>query len=352
MGSGLMAGVIERLGMKRISRGVVALVVLACAGGLSPLPAMAALPRLPQAVPLVTKTIELRAPSTLSGKWTRIQRLVYGTATSRLGTSAGGENLMIGPEYGVQVPDKTWWYADAAKLRLAHYSDTGSYLGQIKLPTTYLDQGIYFQWDRPIALADGTVVLSSTTIGSPGLLTLSPTHKLSRVSLAEFVSVAVTSGASLYGFTESGDRVRVNPRTGTITPVTMFKGQGSQLFDVSVGTGHIDVTRPNVNLRLNLVDPDHPSTPVHPSVEVVVGADGKLWIYATGVVEVSPDEAYDVVGIFSVDAAGTVSAVGRSRIWYSDADPGDGQHLGMRYGSSRPTLMFIDTGAVRVYRRS
>ncbi len=338
--------------MRLLRYGVVALVVLTCVGALAPAPAVAFPARLPQTTPLVTKTIQLKAPSKLSSKWTRIQKLTYGTGASKLGTSPGGEGLMIGPEYGVQVPDKTWWYADAAKLRLAHYSDGGTYLGQVKLPAKYLDQGVYFQWDRPIALADGTVVLSSTTIDSPALLKLSPAGKLSRVTLSGFVTIVVTSGASLYGFDESGDRVRVNPKTGSLTPVTMFKGQGGQLFDVSVGTGHINVTRPGVRLRLNLVDPDHPSTPVHPSVEVVVGADGKLWIYATGVVEVSPEEAYDVVGVFSVTAGGAVSAVGPSRVWYSAADPGDGQHLGMRYGSSRPTLMFIDTGAVRVYRRS
>jgi len=338
--------------MKLVTRSLVPLVVLACAGGLSPVPAMASPARVPQAVPLVTRTIQLRKPSALSSKWTRIQKVTYGTATAKLGTAPGGDNLMIGPEYGVQVPDKTWWYADAAKLRLAHYSDTGTYLGQVKLPTKYLDQGIYFQWARPIALADGTVVLSSTTIDSPGLLKLSPAQKLSRVALAEYVAVMVTSGASLYGFTESGDKVRVSPKTGTITPVTLFKGQGGHLFDVAVGAGHLTVTRPGVNLRLNLVDPDHPTAVVHPTVEAVMGATGKLWLYVTGVVEVSPGDAYDVVGLFSVDTAGTVSAVGRSRVWYSDSDPGDGQHLGMRYGDTHPTLMFIDTDAVRVYRRS
>ena len=335
--------------MKLITLCLVPLVSLAV---LVPAPVSAfSAPADPPAVPLVTQTLALSEPTSLSSRWTRIQRLRYGPATDQLGTSPGGEAVLWGPDYGVQVPDKTWWYADAAKLRLAHFSDSGHYLGQVRLPAKYLNQGIYFQWDNPIALADGTVVLSSTTIDSPGLLLLSPRRKLSRVALDTFVSVLVTDGTRLYGFSEQGAKVRVNPRTGAVTPVSRFKGQGGRSFDVSVGTGYIAVTRPGVNLRLNLVDPAHPTTPVHPSVEVVMGATGKLWVLATGIVEVSLEEVYEVGGLFNVDTDGSVSAVSRIRTWYSEADPGDGRHLGMRYGGTHPTLMFIDTDAVRVYRK-
>jgi hypothetical protein len=338
--------------MMRLVRVVVPIVTIGLLAGLSPGAAQAAPQALPSAVPLVTKTLQLKQPTTLNSKWTRITKIGYGSATSKLGTSPGGENLMWGPSYGVQVPNKTWWYADAAKLRLAHYSDKGTYLGQAKLPKKYLNQGIYFQWAAPIALADGTVVLTSTTIDSPGLLLFSPKHKFSRVALASLVSVVITDGTRLYGFNEGGDKVRVNPKTGSITNVSSFKGQGGRSFNLTVGTGYVSVQRPGVNLRLNLIDPAHPGTPVHPSVEAVMGANGRLWILATGIVEVSIDEVYDVVGIFSVDAAGTVSAVSPVRSWYSDSDPGDGHHLGMRQGGTHPTLMFIDTDAVRVYRRA
>ena len=82
-----------------------------------------------------------------------------------------------------------------------------------------------------------------------------------------------------------------------------------------------------------------------------MAANGKLWILATGIVEVSPSVAYDVVGLFSVSASGAVSPVEPVRTLYSETDPGSGHHLGIRQGSSRPTLMFIDTDAVRVYRK-
>ena len=132
-----------------------------------------------------------------------------------MGTSPAGEGLILGPSYGVQVPNRTWWYADAAKLRLAHYGDTGAYLGQVKLPGKYLHLG-YFQWQNPVALKDGSVVLTSTTIDSPALLLLSPKKKLSKVKLARFVNVVISDGTYLYGFDENGKKVRVTKRSGAV----------------------------------------------------------------------------------------------------------------------------------------
>lgn len=335
--------------MTRSSRSLVPMIALAMLGGLSPAPALAA--PAPTAVPLVTKTVALRKPFSLGSQWSRIQKLAYGTGTSKLGTSAGGENITWGPDYGVQVPDKSWWYADAAKLRLAHYSDSGRYLGQVKLPKKYLNQGVYFQWANPVALSDGTVVLTSTTIDAPALLKLSPSHKLSRVKLRTFVNLVSVDKKLLYGFDQDENRVRVDPKTGTVKTVTTLKGQGGRAFDLRVGSGYVSVTRPGVNLRLDLVAPDYPGLTVHPSIEAAMAANGKLWILITGVVEVSADEAHDVIGLLSVDADGNICAVSRVRTPTSDSDPGDGHHLGVRYGGTHPTLMFIDTDAVRVYRK-
>ena len=337
--------------MMRLVRKLTLMLIISLLAGLSPGLAQAVPQALPLAVPLVTKTLALRQSSSLSTKWTRISRIGYGAATAKLGTSPGAENLQFGPDYGVQVPDKTWWYADAAKRRLAHYSDTGAYLGQVKLPTKYLAQGIYFQWANPVALADGRVVFTSTTINSPGLLTLSPSHTLTQISLSRFVNVVVTDGHSLYGFDESNRSVKVRPRTGSISTVSSFKGQDGRSFTISVAASRISVHRPGVNLRLNLVEPAQPVTPIQPAVEAVVGADGKLWILATGIVEVSPGNAHDVIGLFNVSVSGGVSAVYKVRTLSSDSDPGGGHHLGMRPGSSQPTLMFIDTDATRVYRK-
>jgi hypothetical protein len=136
-----------------------------------------------------------------------------------------------------------------------------------------------------------------------------------------------------------------------MTTVSSFKGQGGRTFSITAASDHISVKRPGVNLRINLIDPTHPSLAVHPAVEAVMASNGKLWILATGIVELSPGNAYDVAGLFSVSASGAVSAVEPVRTLYSETDPGSGHHLGIRQGSSRPTLMFIDTDAVRVYRK-
>ncbi len=336
--------------MMRLARVLVPILTFACLAGLDPGPADAAPVTLPTAVPQVTVTRHLSPPSSLNTSWKRIAKIGYGTAASKLGTSPGGDNLMIGPDYGVQVPNKTWWYLDAAKLRLAHYSDTGGYLGQVKISTKYLAQGIYFQWANPFALADGTVVLTSNG-ASPALLLLSPKKKLTKVNLPRFFGPVVTDGHSLYGFDEDGVPVRVKPRTGAMTTVSSFKGQGARSFSISAAGDHLTIKRPGVNLRINLIDPAHPTLAVHPAVEAVMAANGKLWILATGIAEISPGDAYDVVGLFSVSPSGSVSAIEPVRKLYSDSDPGSGHHLGIRQGSSRPTLMFIDTDAVRVYRK-
>lgn len=303
-------------------------------------------------VPLVTHSLVLRPPSGLSSSWKRTQKIRYGSSTALLGTSPGGENLHWGPAYGAQLPDGTWWYADAAKRRLAHYDKAGRYLGRVKLPKKHLAQGVYFQWANPFALADGTLVLTSTTIDSPGLLRLGPGGTVTRVPMTRFVHIVVSDGTKLYGFDDDAQRVRVNPRTGKVSGVTAFTGQGGRTFDLVAAAGHLLLTRPGVNLRFDLVDAGYPSLTVHPSVEVAMSANGRLWILIAGVTELSPDTAHTVLGITSVDADGNISAVGRVRTLTSDSDPGDGKHLGVRYGGTRPTLMFVGTDAVRVYRKN
>lgn len=337
--------------MKRLLRIAIPAVIAGCLATFLPGSAQAAPVLTPLAVPQVKKTISLKHPTSLSSAWTRRARIDYGTATAQLGTSPGGDGVTWGPDYGVQVPDKSWWYADAAKLRLAHYSEAGAYRGQVTLPKKYLTSGIYFQWNNPIALANGSVVLSSTS-SSPGLLVLSKSQKLKRVSLTRYVHATVTDGVFLYGFDENNHKVRVNPKTGAIKGVSSFTGQGGRSFTISIATGRIVVKRPGVNLRLKVVDPAHPTVAVHPAVEAVMGADGNLWILATGIVETSPGNAHDVSGLFSVSVAGVVSPVYKLRTLTSDSDPGDGQHLGMRLGDSKPTLMFIDNDAVRVYQKA
>ncbi len=342
--------------MPRLTRRTLVLTLAATAaammrpGAARAAPAAAALLAAP---PRVTRNLVLRTPGRLGSNWRRAARIPYGTAIERLGTSIGGDGdgILWGPSYGVQVPDRTWWYADAAKRRLAHYTNDGTYLGQVKLPPRHLGQGIHFQWQNPQALADGTVVLSSTAVDDPALLLLSPAGTLRKVALEEFIAVRINDGRRLFGFGETGRLLRISPRTGTITRVPAFAGQGDHTFAITTAPGRLDLTRPGVNLRLRLSSADHPGLTVHPSIEVAMGASGRLWILLIGIVEVSAERSDTVIGLFNVDPVGAVSAVSRVRTPTSGSDPGDGFHLGLRHGGGRPTLMFVDTDALRVFRK-
>lgn len=303
--------------------------------------------------PPSTVSRTLTPPGPLGSGWTRIAKIGYGTASALLGTSAGGDagSIQWGPSYGTQVPDKTWWYADSAKRRLAHFSDSGTYLGRVTIPASCLSQGVDFQWQNPQALADGTVVLTSTTIDSPGLLLLSPTSQLRTVALDRFVSVVISDGHRLYGFDENQEKVQIAPRTGTITTVPTFAGQTGDTFNITVAPSYLTVTRPDVSVRINLAASGFEGAIVHPGVEAAVGTDGKLWLLITGMVELDPDHTPLVLGILNVTTTGVVSPVSPVRRPTSESDPADGHHLGIRYGGRHPWLMFIDTDAVRVYRR-
>lgn len=298
----------------------------------------------------VTKTITMGAPSALNSGWGTASTIGYGPAKATLGTSLGGDGggFQIGPSYGTQVPNKTWWYLGAAKKRLAHYSKSGRYLGQVKLPRKYLAQGVYVQYQHPQALKNGSVVLAGTTADAPRLLVMSRSHKFRLVKLLQWVSVHSTDGAYLYGFNTGDQIVRVNPKTGKITKVSWMRGQGGRTF--ALGVGFLTVRRPGVNLKLNLASAEHPGKTLHPQLEAVMGKDGRLWILVSAIVEVYATEYTDAVGLISVSRSGRVSAVQPARTLASDSDPADGLHLGVRHGSGKTWLMFIDTDAARVYR--
>lgn len=293
----------------------------------------------------------LTEPGSFGSGWSELFALPYGDAPEQLGTSLGGEDLQWGPSYGTQIPDGTWWFLDTAHRRLAHYSGTGSYLGEVRIPERYLAGGEYVQYAAPIALNDGTVVLQSTTIDDPAMLLLAPDGELARLDLPSFFAVKGTDGGYLYGFTEQGDPVRVDPWEGTVAKVEVFAGQAIPGYNLSVVGGRLELTLPEVTLDLPVKAAGRETSTVYLNLEAAAGADGVLNLLVSGLIEDEPGEITDVTGFVRINPAGR-GLVESIPLLTSPSDPGDGLRLGVRLGDSRPWLMMIGSDAVRVYQRT
>lgn len=294
--------------------------------------------------------VQLHAPGQLGPDWAESFALPYGDGEDQLGTSPGGEGLEWGPSYGTQLRDGTWWFLDTAHLRLAHFDDDGEYLGQAAIPEEHLARGTYTQFQSPLALADGSVVLQSTTVDRPGLLRLAADGTFSRVELDRFPGLKTTDGTSVFGFDEDGAPVVVDPDEGTIAPAESFVGQGGLSYFVEAEPGSVSVRVGDVPLVIPLQASEHPDALVYPSIEAATGTDGVLTLLVSGIAEVETGVAVDAAAVLRIDGTGrgTVEPV---PLLTSEADPGDGARLGIRLGDDRPWLMAVDAEALRVYRR-
>ncbi|MHA6523618.1 DUF7485 domain-containing protein [Tessaracoccus sp. G1721] len=294
----------------------------------------------------------LEAPGELGPDWSELLSLPYGEADDQLGTSLGGdgEGLEWGPSYGTQLPDGTWWILDAANFRLAHYDETGGYLGDAPLPEEHLAQGEYFQWQSPQALADGTLVLQSTTPDRPGLLRLSADGTFSQVDMAEFVALKTTDGETVFGFDEEGAPVAVDPSSGAISPVGDFTGQAGLAYTVETEPGSISVTLGELTTAIPLTAAEYPDALLYPVIEAATGTDGVLTLLINGIVELEPGTAVDTQALLRIDEAGRGTVEPLPPLT-SGSDPGDGARLGIRLGDDRPWLMIVGDDALTVYRR-
>ena len=177
-----------------------------------------------QTTPTQAPRLALEPPSGLAEGWRLLFTLPYGDGADQVGVSTGGNGgtEQQGPDYGTQAPDGSWWILDSAHRRLAHFDGAGAYLGDLPLPEEHLHLGTYVQWQRPIDLADGRLVLTSTTIDSPGLLLVDPaSREFRRVELANDARPLITDGELLKGVRYDADRVFtqslvMRSRSGTV----------------------------------------------------------------------------------------------------------------------------------------
>lgn len=282
--------------------------------------------------------------------WVLSFAIPYGDEIEALGSAPGGDGLTLGPDYGAQAPDGTWWFLDAAKKRLAHYDVQGEYLEEVVLGEDLLVDGIYFQYQLPRVLADGTVMASRFDVDTTELLALGE-GGLGIVEVPAVVAIATDDGVTLYGFDANGaGQVAVDPTTGTVTPTEWFSTQIGSRYRVAVATGEITVELPDLDVvhvvpvtsSLGLGD-------VHVSVELASGSDGTIHIYALGISE--SDEQNQLAGYTFIPPDGTLQAMEPSIDPFTPADPGSPSHLGVASGRAEPWLMIVTEVGVLVYGR-
>jgi hypothetical protein len=288
------------------------------------------------------------AAASMPGTWHQRFVIGYGPGKRLLGTSPGGDSgtLDIGPEYGAPGPDGSWWFLDAAKRRIAHYSSTGHYLGRVRIPRGLLVGGRYFQWQLPHVLADGSLVAARQAASGTYLLRL-------RGGVLDEIPVSgraffptYDDGRRLYGFAGRA-LVAVDPRTGAASSVATLKTPSGSPFTVSVGR-RLTVTRPGGSASLRLVTAS--GARAHVGLQLRAGSDGVLHLFLTGLGE--DDETVQLVGETAVGRTGSIAPVEPLTNPFSEADPGSPAQLVMAPGSSTPMLVYVLTDGVHVYERT
>ena len=285
-----------------------------------------------------------------------VERFVigYGNGKALLGTSPGGDSgtLDIGPEYGAQGPDGSWWFLDAAKARIAHFDADGHFIDQVKV-TKLLVSGRYFQWQLPHVLADGTLVASRNDRGGTILLRVHDgTADEIRVQSpipGLFFAPLYDDGQLLYGYLRRGKLAVVDPATGSVRLTDVWRTPSGTPFSLKVGR------------RLKFALPDSGVSEAWPmtsasgaraqvGAEVRAGADGVVHVLLYGAAEDHPTKA--LAGATRIDPTGLVAQVEPVADPFSEADPGSPAHLVMAPGSSTPMLVYVLTDGVHVYERA
>jgi hypothetical protein len=313
------------------------------------------------AVPTTTTTTEqgdtvtvLLYPFAEMGPEWADQVFPYGDTEDTLGTAPGGDGgLMLGPEYGAQVPDGTWWFMDAAKLRLAHFSGDGAFIEAVDIPEDVLVGGQYFQYQNPIALDDGSVVASGFRgEASSSLMTLRA-GEISAKTIDATVPWVTTDGDLLYGFSISDDQPQsLDPASDQPDPVEWFLTRDGDRFMISIDGSDVAIELPDagVTKTLQLRFSEDPATEARAGIEVETGSDGTIFILFYGA-PVS-DETFGIGSFVEISPDGRVGEPEPITEPFTPADPGSPSHLGVTPGTSTPWIMVIGEDGVHVHTRT
>jgi hypothetical protein len=304
--------------------------------------------------PVAEVTVPLGSVSQLGDDWTELFVIGFGSDDDLLGTAPGGDSgsLQLGPDYGTQAADGTWWFLDAAKQRLAHFSESGTYLDAVAVPPDLLADGVYFQYQLPHALDDGTIVASRLGLDSSSLLRLSD-GEVTAVQVGTLFVAVTDDGQSLYGSNDTGALFRVDPATGAAEQVEWLGNRAGTRYRVQAQGDTLTIDLPDTTIGqvvLHLVYAADETVPAFAGVEAETGADGSLYLFLYGGTD--SGDGGQLAGFVAMSADGAVTAIEPSRDPFSPADPGSPAHLGVRPGDAVPWLMFVDTDGVHVFRRA
>ena len=289
----------------------------------------------------------------LGDDWSELL-LPYGAAESQLGTSPGGDGLMLGPEFGTQTPDGNFWMMDAAKQRAAVFDSDGGYLEQVMFPEDVLVDGQYFQYQMPQALDDGSIAVGGLRgLDSAALLRIVD-GTVSSSAFDGAISWVTNDGTYLYGLgLEDSAPYRLDPDQPPGARVNWLMTRAGTRFSIAVEADEVVIQLPDAVIpmtrTLQLRFSEDPSVIAHAGIEVETGIDGTIFILLYGAPE--SDETLGIGGFLSISSEGEVSDVEPIRDPFSTADPGSPAHLGVTPGTSDPWLMMVDEDGVRIYRR-
>jgi len=297
-------------------------------------------------------TVLLQRFGAMGPEWTE-QTFPYGDDVAGLGTAPGGDGLMLGPEYGTQVPDSTWWFMDAAKLRFAHFAGDGDYLGEVEIPEAILVDGQYFQYQNPIALDDGRILASGFRgEANMSLLTFDGVTMTS-ATLADSTPWVTTDGDLLYGFSLADSTPRsLLPEPPTVEEVEWFLARDGTRYMIRVDGSDVTVELPDADVTktLQLRFADDPAVDARAGIEVETGSDGTIFVLFYG----APlsDESLGIGSLVTISPTGYVSEAEPIVDPFSMSDPGSPSHLGVTPGTAIPWIMVVGEDGVHVHLRT
>jgi hypothetical protein len=293
----------------------------------------------------------LPAVGTMSPRWQELFVIPYGDDEATLGTAPGGEGLMLGPEYGAQAGDGTWAFLDAAKQRIAYYSETGEYLDQVILGPELLVDGRYFQYQLPRFLDDGTLVATGFRGENETAVLMVRDGAASSLSLPSAALVRTDDGTRLFGFDTDDNQIEVDLDAAMVSPVDWFSSRAGQRYRLSLADQTLRIQQPDADppsdRSLAMLAPDPPGGGAFASAEVASGVGGGLYLLLIGLAQ--EDESLQLGGFTTVHPDGRIDQIETVRDPFSPADPNSPSHLGARPGTDDAWLMFVDEDGVRVF---